>query len=524
MHERTVDDLTGRQEPMLSLTAARKAGVCMHITSLPGPHGIGEIGRDAHAFVEAISAAGLEVWQLLPTGPTAYGDSPYQPLSSRAGNPMLIELRDLVELGLLHAEEIDTLRSLSADKVEYGSLIDEKTRLLQRAALRFEDVATTPLLNQYAAFVGQHDKDWLHDYALFRTLKTMHAERPWIEWQPEFRDRHSQALQRLATEQVEAIFAVKLIQFLFYRQWERLREVASENNVLLFGDMPIYLALDCADAWARRELLRLDEQGQPTHVAGVPPDYFSEDGQLWGNPLYDWEYHASTGFDWWVGRVQHTLTMVDIVRIDHFRGFETYWSIPWGSENARTGVWEYGPKDALFEAITARLGPLPIVAEDLGDITPEVTELRQRQSLPGMSVLQFMVPDVHFDPDQISRDSVAYTGTHDNDTSVGWFLGGPGDMRSANEIREHQALTLERTGGTAADVHWGLVRMAFGTEACMAIIPMQDFLGLGSDARLNTPGKPADNWQWRLRAGQFDSQMITRIREAVIEADRLSQT
>ncbi|MEO1580512.1 MAG: 4-alpha-glucanotransferase [Pseudomonadota bacterium] len=524
MHERAPDNLKGSEGPTLSLTAARKAGVCMHITSLPGPHGIGEIGRDAHAFVEAISAAGLEVWQLLPTGPTAYGDSPYQPLSSRAGNPMLIELRDLVELDLLHAEEVDTLRSLSADKVEYGPLIDQKTQLLQRAALRFEDMATTPLLNQYAAFVDQHDDNWLHDYALFRTLKTMHEERPWIEWQLEYRDRDSQALQRLVTEQAESIFAVKMMQFLFFRQWERLREVAAENNVLLFGDMPIYLALDCADAWARRELLRLDEHGKPTHVAGVPPDYFSEDGQLWGNPLYDWEYHASTGFDWWVGRVQHTLTMVDIVRIDHFRGFETYWSIPWGSENARTGVWECGPKDALFEAITARLGALPIVAEDLGDITPEVTELRQRQSLPGMSVLQFMVPDVHFDPDQIPRDSVAYTGTHDNDTSVGWFLGGPGDMRSATEIREHQVLTLERTGGTAADVHWGLVRMAFGSEACMAIIPMQDFLGLGSDARLNTPGKPADNWQWRLRAGQFDSQMITRIRQAVIEADRLSQT
>jgi len=524
MHERAPDNLKGSEGPTLSLTAARKAGVCMHITSLPGPHGIGEIGRDAHAFVEAISAAGLEVWQLLPTGPTAYGDSPYQPLSSRAGNPMLIELRDLVELDLLHAEEVDTLRSLSADKVEYGPLIDQKTQLLQRAALRFEDMATTPLLNQYAAFVDQHDDNWLHDYALFRTLKTMHEERPWIEWQLEYRDRDSQALQRLVTEQAESIFAVKMMQFLFFRQWERLREVAAENNVLLFGDMPIYLALDFADAWARRELLRLDEHGKPTHVAGVPPDYFSEDGQLWGNPLYDWEYHASTGFDWWVGRVQHTLTMVDIVRIDHFRGFETYWSIPWGSENARTGVWECGPKDALFEAITARLGALPIVAEDLGDITPEVTELRQRQSLPGMSVLQFMVPDVHFDPDQIPRDSVAYTGTHDNDTSVGWFLGGPGDMRSATEIREHQVLTLERTGGTAADVHWGLVRMAFGSEACMAIIPMQDFLGLGSDARLNTPGKPADNWQWRLRAGQFDSQMITWIRQAVIEADRLSQT
>ncbi|MEM6818527.1 MAG: 4-alpha-glucanotransferase [Pseudomonadota bacterium] len=524
MHERTADNLTSQYRPTVSLTEARKAGVCMHITSLPGPHGVGEIGRDAHAFIEAIAEAGLEVWQLLPTGPTAYGDSPYQPLSSRAGNPTLIELRDLVEIGLLESIEIDPLRNLSEDRVEYGPLIREKTELLQRAALRFEDVATTPLLNQYAAFVEQHDDEWLHDYALFRTLKTLHEERPWIEWAPEFRDRDRTALERIATEQAEAVFAVKLIQFLFYRQWDRLREVAVENNILLFGDMPIYLALDCADAWARRELLRLDDQGQPTHVAGVPPDYFSEDGQLWGNPLYDWDYHANTGFEWWIGRVQHTLTMVDIVRIDHFRGFETYWSIPFGSESARTGVWEYGPKDALFEAITAKLGRVSIVAEDLGDITPEVTELRQRQSLPGMSVLQFMVPDVQFDPTQIPRDSVAYTGTHDNDTSVGWFLGGPGDMRSSSEIREHQTLTLARTGSSPEDVHWGLVRMAFSTQACMAIIPMQDFLGLGSEARLNTPGKPADNWQWRLHADQFDTEMVARIRQAVIEADRLSQT
>ncbi|MEL7312101.1 MAG: 4-alpha-glucanotransferase [Pseudomonadota bacterium] len=502
------------------LTDDRRAGVCMHLTSLPGPHGIGEIGRDAHAFVEQIAKAGLHVWQFLPTGPTAYGDSPYQPLSSRAGNPMLIELRELVELDLLLEEEISDLSRLPAGRVDYGPLIAEKTILLQRAARRFEDKASTELLQAYRDFVVEHDDDWLHDYALFRTLKTEHNERPWTEWDARFRRRDPDALIEVADAHAASIFGVKVSQFLFYRQWAKLHEVAKQHNVTLFGDMPIYVALDCADAWANREILRLDEDGKPTHVAGVPPDYFSEDGQLWGNPLYDWEYHKKTGYQWWIDRMRHTLSMVDLVRIDHFRGFETYWSIPADSTTARTGQWEYGPNDAIFDALHDALGALPIVAEDLGDITPEVEELRKRQAMPGMSVFQFLISDPDFHPSAIARDSVAYTGTHDNDTTMGWFHGGPGDVRTPDQIAHQQQETLRKTQSTHDDIHWGLINTALATDACLTIVPMQDFLGLGSEARLNTPGEPAGNWQWRLREGELTPALQNKIFAAVQASGR----
>ena len=503
-----------------ALTDLRRAGVCMHLTALPGPHGIGEIGRDAVAFLDQIQAAGLHVWQFLPTGPTAYGDSPYQPLSSRAGNPMLIELRDLVELGLLLEEDVSDLERLPHRRVDYGPLIAEKSRLLRLAARRFEDVASTALMQSFQQFVMAQDGDWLHDYALFRTLKTLHGERPWIEWDAEFRRRDPAALDQIAQEHAPAVFATKLAQFLFQRQWNALRTAARERDILLFGDMPIYIALDCADAWAHREILNLDAQGRPSHVAGVPPDYFSEDGQLWGNPLYDWDYHERTGYRWWIDRMRHTLTLVDVVRIDHFRGFEAYWSVPADAPTAREGTWEPGPADRLFDAMRAALGSLPIVAEDLGAITPAVDELRRRQAMPGMSVLQFLISDPSFHPDRIGVDSVAYTGTHDNDTTLGWFHGGPGDVRTPDEVAAHQAETLRKTGSSAADVHWGMIRTALDSDACMAIVPMQDFLGLGSDARFNTPGEPADNWQWRLREGSFDASLQLRIRDLIEAAER----
>lgn len=489
----------------------RQAGVCLHLTALPGPHGIGEIGRDAHHFIDTIARAGLKVWQFLPTGPTAYGDSPYQPLSTFAGNPMLIELRELTELGLLQKSELTELTTLPSDYVNYGALIPAKTALLRVAAHRFHDEASRNLKDDFEQFVADHDTHWLHDYALFRALKEQHESKPWPLWEKPFRDRDATYLGAFAQDNSDELHYFKFCEFLFHKQWQRVSRYAAASGVALFGDMPIYIALDSADAWANRQLLRLDDSGQPTKVAGVPPDYFSADGQLWGNPVYDWAYHDETGYAWWISRMTHTMSLMDIVRIDHFRGFEAYWSIPADASTARDGIWEPGPNDAVFDAIRAALGDLPVVAEDLGEITPAVDELRIRQRLPGMAVLQFLVDDPAFSPGNISVDSVCYTGTHDNDTTVGWFHGGDQDMRSIEQISHTQHNALRHTGGQSDDIHWAMIKLAFSTQACLAVIPMQDFLGLGSKARTNTPGAAANNWQWRLQDSVFDAELERKI-------------
>lgn len=480
------------------LPARPSAGMGLHFTSLPSPYGIGDIGDAALGFLDVLADMKLGVWQFLPTGPTAYGDSPYQPLSAFAGNANLVGLEPLVRAGLLSQAEIDPLRDLPTGHVDYGALIPCKRALLEQAARRFPERADARMKEGFHAFLERHRDAWLGDYALYRILKRHHGERPWYEWPPELARRDPAALQRAREEHATDIGRIEVIQYLFDDQWQRLKTRAGERGVRLFGDMPIYIALDSADAWANREILRVDADGRPSHVAGVPPDYFSEDGQLWGNPLYDWDHHAREGFRWWIERVRHAAQLCDLVRIDHFRGFESYWAVPFGRDTAREGAWEPGPGDALFEAIAAAMGGLPIVAEDLGIITPEVTALRLRHGIPGMVVLQFAVCDPGFDPDAIAPESVCYTGTHDNDTTVGWFLGGRDDTRSEEEIRQTREVALRLSGGRPETIHRDLVRLAFRSPARLAVVPMQDFLGLGSEARMNVPGSTMDNWRWRL--------------------------
>jgi len=502
------------------LQTGRHAGVCLHITSLPGPYGIGEIGQEAREFIDMLASTGIDVWQFLPTGPTAYGDSPYQPLSSFAGNELLISIGDLVAEGLLAEFEVEELKTLPERAVDYGTLIPIKRRLLDVAAQRFPFQASKDVQAQYAAFVEEHDSAWLHDYALFRILKSSHGERPWPEWLPKYAHRDERALKRIEATEAHALRSIKVIQFLFHRQWLVLREYAAASGVALFGDMPIYIALDSADAWANRDILLLDEDGNAEYVAGVPPDYFTEDGQLWGNPLYDWEKHAASNYRWWIDRLSMAMERMDLVRIDHFRGFEAFWAVPAASETARTGTWEPGPGDAIFEALRDALGVLPIVAENLGVITPEVEALRERHGIPGMHVLQFDVCDDDFDLACVARDSVCYTGTHDNDTTIGWFHGSPGDMRSDEEIEQTQKAVLAMTGGTAETVHTDLARAAFATDARIAIATMQDYLGLGSEARLNTPGKPGGNWRWRMAGDQFAAEIRQQITDLVRASGR----
>ena len=503
-----------------AMPSTRRAGVCLHITSLPGDYGIGEIGAGARAFIDSMVSMGLSVWQFLPLGPTAYGDSPYQPLSTFAGNEMLVDIGDLIELGLLADDEAAELTTLPHRRVDYGALIPIKQRLLNLAASRFEQTVGDEIVEDFQGFLARNDEEWLHDYALFRILKTRHGERPWPDWHPEFVKRDPAALAHVELQEADRIRATKIIQYLFFRQWWKLRDYAHDRGIILFGDMPICIALDSADAWANRELLRLDAEGHPDYVAGVPPDYFSEDGQLWGNPLYDWDKHAASGYAWWVDRLRATSELADLVRIDHFRGFESYWSIPAESETARSGAWEPGPGDAIFDAMKDALGALPIVAEDLGVITPEVEGLRDRHDIPGMHVLQFDVTDEGFSLDDVSENSVCYTGTHDNDTTIGWFRGSPDDIRTGDEIRSAQESVLEVTGGSAETVHTDLIKAAFATRSRIAIAPMQDYLGLGSEARINTPGIPGGNWQWRMLDTQLTPEVCDNTSEMVTASGR----
>ena len=499
----------------------RRAGVCLHLASLPGAHGIGDIAGTAMGFIDILAEMRLGVWQFLPLGPTAYGDSPYQPLSAFAGNANLIGLDPLVELGLLSPAELEPLAGLPREFTDYGRLIPLKRKLLALAAKRFNMRSGNGLLADYDDFLQRSATRWLDDYALFRVLKTAHGERPWPEWDSDYVHRQPNALQRARDRYSEQIERTRITQFLFDRQWRALKAHATERNVCLFGDMPIYIALDSADAWAKPEMLLIDSDGKPSHVAGVPPDYFSKDGQLWGNPLYNWFWHEQHGFQWWIERTRHAIQQTHLIRVDHFRGLEAFWSVPYGEKTAKCGKWVAGPGDSLFVALEKSLGRLPIVAEDLGVITPEVEALRKKHGIPGMVVLQFAVDDPEFDYGAIKENSVCYTGTHDNDTTAGWFHGNGDDTRTVEELERTRTRTLELTGGAADTIHWDMIRLAFGSRSTIAIAPMQDFLGLGSSARLNRPGTTHNNWRWRMRAEQVCPELTERVAAMVRATSRI---
>jgi 4-alpha-glucanotransferase len=502
------------------LLTERRAGACLHLTSLPGDHGIGGLGASAYRFIDQLAAMGLSVWQFLPIGPTAYADSPYQPLSVFAHNTLLIDVEFLRRDGLLDPNHLEALRELPTDEVDYGRLIPLKRRLLARAVDRFTTGASVSMRADYAAFVDQHNAIWLHDYALFQILKTGHSEKPWPEWDLAFRHRESAALRALERRARAQIDGVKIAQFLFFKQWNDMRNYANERGIKLFGDVPIYISLDSADAWCCPELVMINRDGNPAEVAGVPPDYFSADGQLWGNPIYDWNYHRDTGYQWWIDRLRHATTLVDMLRLDHFRGFDSYWSIPSTAETAREGCWLPGPADELFEALDAALGSFPIIAEDLGMITPEVNALRERWGFPGMKVLQFLIGVPGFHASQIPEDCVCYTGTHDNDTTIGWFRGGTDNIRTPEEFDAWQRSVLAATGGSAESVHIDMMRFALESPARISMLPVQDMLGLGSEARLNKPGTTAANWRWRLGRDALDEAVIERIHQAVQQSAR----
>jgi 4-alpha-glucanotransferase len=506
----------------------RCSGILLHLTSLPGRFGIGDFGPCAYEFADFLFAAGHKLWQVLPLNPTGYADSPYQCFSAFAGNPMLLSLERLQDQGLLHKTDLDSPSTHSppfpTDFVDYGPVIDFKMTALRRAAQGFFSDGSSADRSAFDRFC-ETASPWLDDYALFMACKDAHHGAMWTAWDTPIRERRATAewSERLAGE----LKAYKYWQFEFFRQWRDLKTYCHQRNIRFMGDIPIYVAHDSADVWAHPDLFYLDDQGRPTVVSGVPPDYFSATGQLWGNPIYRWDLLAADGYKWWIERFTASLALFDMVRLDHFRGFESYWEVSANQTTAIHGRWVKGPGEDFLAAMQNVFGPLPIVAENLGVITPAVEKLRQQFGLPGMSLLQFAFGNdpqgPSFRPHNYSRDLAVYTGGHDNDTTVGWWSssGTSDSTRSAEDVRkEHAFARAYLNFQDDSEINWIMIRAVLASVADVAVIPLQDVLGLGSVARMNLPGTVSGNWKWRYREGDLTSELSARLRSLVMLYDR----
>lgn len=489
----------------------RAAGILAHPTSLPGAYGIGTLGQEAHDFVDLLVLSRQRLWQMCPLGPTGYGDSPYQCFSALAGNPLLIDLEKLVESGLLIAGDLQLMTTFPIEYVDFGPVIEAKMPILRKASNTFFAQLGTPATDVMAARFRRFCNDnsfWLQDYTLFMVLKTEFGGRAWSEWPDEdLRMHRTEALEAVREHLKDEIRFHEFLQFIFFEQWLDVRAYANRSGIEIIGDMPIFAAYDSAEAWARPELFQFDDQHRPTHVAGVPPDYFSSTGQLWGNPLYDWEYHDNTRYSWWIEIIQHKLSMFDYVRIDHFRGFSACWAVPFGDTTAERGEWQPAKGRELFRRIREVLGTPPILAEDLGFITDDVRALKHEFGFPGMKILQFGFDSgqdmiTEFQPHNYERNCIAYTGTHDNDTLAGW-------LESAAE--EDRELALEYLHSDGAAPHWDFIRGIYASHAAFAIAPLQDILGLGREARFNTPGTLGGNWTWRFTQDMLKPKALQKL-------------
>lgn len=488
----------------MSESKRRQAGLLVHPTSLPGRFGIGDIGPGAVEFVKWAASAGQRIWQILPLNPTGFGHSPYGALSAFAGNPLLISPERLVDDGLAEQSDLDMPASMNEGRVHYGDVTRWKETLLRKAWSKFAEHPHSNLQHRFHEFrndPAQHY--WLEDFALFLALKERFGGVEWPEWDEALARREKKAMAAAKRELKGEIEFHCFVQFVFFRQWWQLRHEAWSHGITIMGDLPIYVAYDAADVWSHRDLFLLDEQNRPIEVAGVPPDYFSATGQRWGNPLYRWDRVAERGYDWWLERIGANLRMTDLVRLDHFRGFAGYWAIPASEETAVNGRWAHGPGAGLFDAIRARFGSLPLIAEDLGTITADVDQLRHSLGIPGMKVLQFGFGDddnIHL-PHHHTVDTVAYTGTHDNDTTRGWY-------ETAGD--DQQRRVSDYFGECSADISWRMIRAAYGSVAETAIVPLQDVFSLGSEARMNTPGDSEGNWGWRATSDLFEKKDVTQ--------------
>lgn len=477
----------------------RGAGVLLHPTSFPGDFAIGTFGNEARTFIDFLFEADFHYWQVCPLGPTGYGDSPYQCFSAFAGNPYLIDLPELIEVGLLRPEDVDPLRQLPQDRTDYGGIYNLKWPILRLAYDRFHQSDSVALYGDFSSFKNEK-AEWLEPFVYYQALKKEFGGKPWYEWP---NDCNTYARFRELGCRTDAIEeeaeAQRFYQYLFFGQWKNLRRYAAEREVQIIGDIPIFVSRDSADAWSHPEIFQFDSSGlKPRNVAGVPPDYFSEDGQYWGNPLFDWDYLEKNGYNWWKNRLAANFDLYDIVRIDHFRGFEAYWSIPFGSKTAKNGKWVKGPGLPFFLEIQKAFPEAKIIAEDLGTLTPEVFELLQATALPGMAVLQFAFggpSDNFYLPHNLTKNSVIYAGTHDNDTTLGWF------ESIDDKTRDHVRNYLRISG---KEIPWDFLRTAYASVCQLAIVTLQDLMNLDSSARFNTPGVPEGNWQWRYAGDQLE--------------------
>jgi 4-alpha-glucanotransferase len=485
---------------------SRAAGILLHPTSLPGPFGIGDIGPAAFEFCASLAAAGQTYWQMLPVTPTGYGDSPYSSFSAFAGNTLLVSPQRLADDGLIEREFTDSKPDFPTERVDYGWVFDWKGEMLRRVYNGFQH-AGGDLTHEFDVFCTAH-APWLDDYALYRAIKASQGQRPWFEWPDELRCRHDDALAEATRDLADSIREQKFYQFLFYRQWMALRAHANGLGLKLIGDIPIFVALDSCDVWRHQGEFKLNPDGSPRVVAGVPPDYFSSTGQRWGNPICDWDAMAANGFEWWTARFRAMLEIFDVIRVDHFRGFVAAWEVPGEDETAEHGQWVDVPGSDLFHALTAALCELPVIAEDLGGITPEVDALREEFDFPGMRILEYGFggdASNHDLPHNYVPNTVAYTGTHDNDTVVGWY-------KSLDKRTRRHALEYLGTR-TSREINWSMIREAQASIADTVVIPMQDVLGLNSTARMNTPATTQGNWQWRMAGGAFDAEITERLRK-----------
>ena len=500
----------------------------MHCTSLPGRFGIGDFGPGAYEFADFLFAAGQTLWQVLPLNPTGYGDSPYQCFSAFAGNPQLLSLERLRDLGLLGESDLAQAPAFPEDSVDFGAAIEFKRPILLRAAQAFIADASRADRAAFDRFC-ESAKPWLDDFALFMALKDEHNGTAWTTWGAEIRQRDPRAVSEWTLRLSPQLSVIKYWQFEFSRQWQDLKTYCRQRDIRLMGDIPIYVAHDSADVWSHPELFYLDDQGNPTVVSGVPPDYFSATGQLWGNPIYRWDVLEADGYRWWIERFRASLVLFDLVRLDHFRGFEAYWEVPAGEPTAMHGRWVKAPGVGLLSTLQNEFGELPIVAENLGVITPPVEELRKKFGLPGMSILQFAfgtdAQGPSFRPHNYSRDLVAFTGSHDNDTAVGWWVstGAADSTRTPEDIRKEREFARSYLNfDDDAEINWIMIRAVEASVADVVIVPLQDVLGLGSSARMNLPGTVSGNWKWRYRPRALSRELCERLRSVTALYDRTS--